>query len=192
MKFLAAKIAEGIADGPRPAAPGARSGWAGRERAGRCSTAAGSVKPDLIPADPFGNTTDKVQMNPGHQAKGLVEPAGPVDPEVSRPVGPDGRRQAARPAGRTTRCTTSAATRPLSADYFGAFAERDQAAASAPKRKDFVGIMSNGTSGDVNNINFGGAGRQARGPGEQIQRRRRQRGDAAAEAYREGRVPRRT
>ena len=31
------------------------------------------------PRDPFGRTTDKVQMNPGYQASGLVKPAGPVE-----------------------------------------------------------------------------------------------------------------
>jgi hypothetical protein len=43
---------------------------------------------------------------------------------------------------------------PVSADYFGAFADRVKQLVAADA-KDFVGIMSNGTSGDVNNINFG-------------------------------------
>jgi len=33
--------------------------------------------------------------------------------------------------------------------------------------KDFVGIMSNGTSGNINNVNFGKAGPGKQGPGEQ-------------------------
>jgi hypothetical protein len=119
----------------------------------------------LIPPDPFGNTTDQVQMNPGIQAKGLMEPAGPVDPEI---------------------CFVSVQTRDgkpicllanyslhyvggnpaLSADYFGAVAERIKLLI-APNAKDFVGIMSNGTSGDVNNINFAVPAVKY-GPGERI------------------------
>ena len=57
----------------------------------------------------------------------------------------------------------------LSADYFGAFADRiaqllGQENGSGP----FVAIMSNGTSGDVNNINFGGPAPGKQKPGEQI------------------------
>src|SRR2546422_420561 len=33
--------------------------------------------------DPFGQSTDKVKMNPGYLHPDLVEPAGPIDPEVS-------------------------------------------------------------------------------------------------------------
>src|SRR5262249_52930331 len=40
----------------------------------------------------------------------------------------------------------------LSADYFGVFAETVQGLLGADK--GFVGIMSNGTSGNINNINF--------------------------------------
>jgi neutral ceramidase len=43
----------------------------------------------------------------------------------------------------------------ISADYFGAFADRIQELLGADRRDPpFVGMMSNGTSGDINNINF--------------------------------------
>src|SRR5690606_2128142 len=46
----------------------------------------------------------------------------------------------------------------VSADYFAVFADRIQELLGADRQDPpFVGIMSNGTSGDVNNINFGGA-----------------------------------
>jgi hypothetical protein len=55
---------------------------------------------------------------------------------------------------------------PLSADYFAAFAERlGQLLEAGP---DFVGIMSNGTSGDINNLNFAGPAPKNQGPYEQI------------------------
>lgn len=44
----------------------------------------------------------------------------------------------------------------ISADYFALFADRIQELLKADRQEPpFVGIMSNGTSGDVNNINFG-------------------------------------
>jgi hypothetical protein len=53
----------------------------------------------------------------------------------------------------------------LSADYFGVFAEKIKELLGGDK--SFVGIMSNGTSGNINNINFHVAGSK-QGEGEQI------------------------
>src|SRR5262249_6006344 len=58
---------------------------------------------------------------------------------------------------------------PLSADYFAAFAERIGRLLNADDAEPrFVGIMSNGTSGDINNINFAGPAPAGRKPYEQI------------------------
>jgi hypothetical protein len=153
VKFLPKKIAEGIKIANDRRVP-ARIGFGRARDDGNVFNRRWKREQSLIPADPFGNTTDQVQMNPGIQAKGLMEPAGPVDPEI---------------------CFVSVQTRDgkpicllanyslhyvggnpaLSADYFGAFAERIKQLV-APNMKEFVGIMSNGTSGDVNNINFAG------------------------------------
>jgi hypothetical protein len=53
----------------------------------------------------------------------------------------------------------------LSADYFAMFAERIGTLLNADK--NFVGIMSNGTSGNINNVNFGKAGPGKQETGEQ-------------------------
>jgi hypothetical protein len=56
----------------------------------------------------------------------------------------------------------------LSADYFAAFADRMTQLLDAAKTEPaFVGIMSNGTSGDINNINFAGPAPKTRRPYEQ-------------------------
>src|SRR5262249_35902281 len=56
----------------------------------------------------------------------------------------------------------------LSADYFALFAERVAAHLGAGKADPpFVGILSNGTSGDINNVNFGKAGPGQKAAGEQ-------------------------
>ena len=164
VKFLAAKIAEGIQTAHDRRVP-ARVGFGRARDESNVFNRRWRREHGLIPPDPFGNTTDRVQMNPGYQARGLIEPAGPVDPEI---------------------CFVSVQTRDgtplcllanyslhyvggnpaLSADYYGAFADRIGQLV-APGVKDFVGIMSNGTSGDVNNINFG-APPVKYGPGERI------------------------
>ena len=127
------------------------------------------MKPGTIRADPFGGTTDRVKMNPGYQAPGLVEPAGPVDPEVSvlSVQSRDGRPLALL-ANYSLHYVGG--VEPLSADYFGAFAERigQLLEARTTTRPPFVGILSNGTSGDINNINFAGAAPRQEQPCEQI------------------------
>src|SRR5262249_6714689 len=125
-------------------------------------------KHDVIPRDPFGRTTDKVQMNPGYQAKGLVKPAGPTDPAVwVLSVQSPGGRPIPLLANYSLHYAGGA--EPLSADYFGAFAERIGHLLKAQDAKPaFVGILSNGTSGDINNINFAGASPGRRAPYERI------------------------
>lgn len=119
----------------------------------------------LIPADPFGNTTDRVQMNPGNEAKGLIESAGPVDPELSLL---SVQTREGKPLCLLANYSLHyvGGNPALSADYFGAFAERIKQLV-APDAKDFVGIMSNGTSGDANNVNFGAPAMKYE-PGERI------------------------
>ena len=134
----------------------------------------------LIPPDPFGNTTDRVQMNPGNQTKGLIESAGPVDPDLSllsvqtldgKPLCLLANYSLHYVGGNPA----------LSADYFGAFADRVKQLV-APNSREFVGIMSNGTSADVNNINFGAPAMKYE-PGERIKVVADRIARKAAEAY---------
>ena len=91
-------------------------------------------------------------MNPGNQAKGLVEALG-VDPDISL--------LSVQTADGKPLCLLAnyslhyiGGNPALSADYFGALPIASNSS-SRRSPKDFVGIMSNGTSADVNNINFG-------------------------------------
>ena len=162
--YLAKKIALGIQTAQGRLAP-ARVGFGRARDEGNVYNRRWKREAGLIPPDPFGNTTDRVQMNPGHQAKGLVESAGPVDPEICFVS-----VQAADGTPLALLANYSlhyvGGNPPVSADYFGAFAERIKQLI-APNAKDFVGIMSNGTSGDVNNINYGEPAIKYR-PGERL------------------------
>ena len=139
------------------------------------------MKPGSLPADPFGRTTDKVKMNPGYQNPDLIEPAGPIDPDVSVLSVQIARRAGRSPCWPTTRSTTSAAFRrcrpTISARLPSASATLLGEAKASPA---FVGIMSNGTSGDINNVNFAGMPPGKRSVRRTDPGRRRQRGPGAA------------
>ena len=77
---------------------------------------------------------------------------------------------------------------PISADYFAAFAEAmterlHAADARYQGKPPFVGIMSNGTSGNINNVNYGAKSPEKREPGTQIKKVAASVADAALKAY---------
>lgn len=162
--YLAEKIAEGIKKADDRLQP-AKIGFGRGSDPTQVYNRRWKREQALIPPDPFGNTTDQVQMNPGHQAKGLLVNAGPVDPEICMVSVKD---LSDRPIALFANYSLHyvGGNPPLSADYFGAFSERIKQLV-AFENKEFVGAMFNGTSGDVNNINFAIAPAKA-GPGERI------------------------
>lgn len=113
-----------------------------------------------IVENPFGLKDDLVRMNPPRDRKLLGHPAGPIDPEVSvvSVEALDGRAIALF-ANYSLHYVGGTKSGGVSADYFGEFARivedkltrRTLVATDDPP---VVAIMSNGTSGDINNINF--------------------------------------
>jgi neutral ceramidase len=176
LPYLSAQIAKGIKaahDSLQPAEIGFGVGKNDRQVFNR----RWYLKPGTMPVNPFGTTVDKVKMNPGRANPNLVKPAGPIDPDVSIvSVRTAGGRPLALLANYSLHYVGGREA--FSADYFGEFAKRigellqaDGAGADTKlegsKRPTFVGIMSNGTSGDINNVDFRKPGaRQA--PGEQL------------------------
>ena len=176
-KLLIEGIAESIVrahEALRPAAVG----HAVRTRCRtRSSTAAGSSSPARCRSNPFGEM-DQVKMNPGTTPDVLDRPAGPTDPDVTILSVRDakGRKPLAlfrqlRPAlrGRLPKGQ-------VSADYFGEFARLMPFRLRAGE--EFVAMMSNGTSGDINNLPFL-VTRPPREPFEQIRIVARKAADAA-------------
>jgi hypothetical protein len=93
-------------------------------------------------------------MNPSRAQK-VLEPAGPVDPELSvlSVQHADGRPLAVL-ANYGLHYVGGYTARSVSADYFAVFAERlGQLLAADAGESPFIGMMSNGASGDVNNVN---------------------------------------
>jgi hypothetical protein len=133
----------------------ARIGWGGVEEPSELFNRRWHVTDPELLKNPFGGI-DKVRMNPPRGSAALVEPAGPVDPEVSfLSVQATDGRPIALLANYSLHYVGGVGEGDISADYFGVFSKRigellDAAASDPP----FVGMLSNGTSGDVNNINF--------------------------------------
>jgi hypothetical protein len=108
--------------------------------------------------NPFGEY-DKVVMNPGHSNSNKLTPAAVPDPEVSfvSVKSIDGRPIALF-ANYSLHYVGGTPKGHISADYFAVFCDRIQELLNAERQDPpFVGIMSNGTSGDINNINFSGS-----------------------------------
>jgi hypothetical protein len=183
VKELPGLIAQGIGRAVENLEP-AKIGWGVAENARQVFNRRWHRQEGLIPRNPFGRSTDRVQMNPGYQVPGLVKPAGPTDPAVwVLSVQSAKGRPLALLANYSLHYVGG--VEPLSADYFGAFAERIKVLLKADDAKPaFVGIMSNGTSGDINNINFAGPLPKRQAPYEQIRVVANDVADSALEAYR--------
>lgn len=113
------------------------------------------MKEGTAPPNPFGKR-DAVKMNPPGGSPDLIEPAGPTDPRVSFIA-------LREPAGRLISIYSAyslhyvggVGSGHISADYYGMYASTlasliPEAAEDPP----FIAMMANGTSGDINNVNF--------------------------------------
>ena len=153
--FLSTRIADGIQRAWNNLEP-AQIGWGVAEEPNHVFNRRWKLKPGTVPPNPFGQTTDSVKMNPGQGSADLVEPAGPVDPQVwvvsvRSPAG----RHIALLGNYSLHYVGGEGPGAVSADYYGMFADRVQAMLKADRQDPpFVGMMSNGTSGDINNVNW--------------------------------------
>ena len=119
------------------------------------------MRPGTVPPNPFGGT-DIVKMNPSAGSPNLMEPAGPIDPSVSMISVRDlNGKPISVFAAYSLHYVGGVGSGHISADYYGYFCEELRALVELPSTTaddvdlpPFVGIMANGTSGDINNINF--------------------------------------
>ncbi|MEM7236034.1 MAG: LamG-like jellyroll fold domain-containing protein, partial [Planctomycetota bacterium] len=109
-------------------------------------------RPDRIGVDPFGAKTVRAMMHPGYQNADYVGPAGPVDTELSL-------LSVRRPDGRPIAVLGNFSMHyfgvggGLSPDFCGLFSQNIEKAV-APDDKNFVGILSQGTSGDLHWMDY--------------------------------------
>lgn len=153
-QFVARRISDGVRRAIVQLEP-ARIGWGAVDVPEHLNNRRWFLKPELKLVNPFGGL-DKVRMNPPAGSPDLVKPAGPVDPEVCfLAVQSAEGRPIALLANYGLHYVGGVPEGHISADYFGVFADRIQQLLGADRLEPpFVGILSNGASGDVNNIPF--------------------------------------
>jgi hypothetical protein len=152
--FLAERIADGVQRAVNNLAP-AQVGWGVGAVPDEVHNRRWHLKPGVALTDPFGRP-DRVAMNPTPGSPDLVEPAGPTDPQVAVLAvrTPEGRPIAVL-ANYSLHYVGGVGAGHASADYFALFADRVQELLAADRLDPpFVAMMTNGTSGDINNINF--------------------------------------
>lgn len=167
--FLAGRIADAIRRAVANLQP-AQVGWGHAQLADEVFNRRWYMKPGPHLSNPFGGT-DRVQMNPAVGSADLIEPAGPTDPDIAVLAlrGLDGRPIAVL-ANYSLHYVGGVPRGHVSADYFGVFA-RSVARMLGENHSDsrFVAMLSNGTSGDVNNVDVRG-GQPRLAPYERMER----------------------
>ena len=182
-RLLARRIADGIEQAWKQREP-AKIGWAVGSDPHQVFNRRWFTQDGVVNTDPFERTTDQVRMNPGFDKSINKATSGPTDPEVclisvqsvtGKPICVFANYSLHYVGGKDA----------LSADYFAEFASQMAIKLEATKvEPPFVGVMSNGTSGNINNINFGLDAPVAQPPGEQIKVVAASVAEAAFKAYR--------
>jgi len=158
---LIAGITEAIVTAAGNVQP-AKVGYSGHDLPDEVFNRRWFLEPDAMPENPFGEI-DLVKMNP---SRGLINPAAPTDPEVSVLYLTDAKNKPLGVYANYSLHYVGGTGDKFSADYYGEFA-RLMPVRLGSTADAFVAMMSNGTSGDINNINFYGR-RPRRAPYEQI------------------------
>ena len=153
-QFLVTRIADGV----RRAVNNlelARIGWGSGQEPTQVFNRRYFMKPGTPVPNPFGGK-DKVIMNPGRGNPNILKAAAPTDPEIAfLSIQSVNGRPIALLANYSLHYVGPRDQGAISADYFGVFADRIRQLLGADRiAPPFVGIISNGTSGDINNINW--------------------------------------
>ena len=172
-QFVARRIADGVARAHHNRRP-AQLAFGTAEAPEHVFNRRWHMKLGTVPENPFGGI-DLVKMNPPAGSPNLVEPAGPTDPTVSFLAV---RELEGRPiavfAAYSLHYVGGEGPAHVSADYYGFFCEHLKQLLTADQKIEldrdappFVAMLANGTSGDINNINFR-TPRPAKKPYEQM------------------------
>jgi hypothetical protein len=144
--FALPRIVEGLQRAVDNLGP-ARVGWAVVPAPEHTHTRIWIRRPDKMLTDPFGEVSVRANMHPGYQNPDVIGPSGPSDPGLTLLAvqSPEGRPIAVL-ANYSMHYFGAPA---VSADYYGLFAEKVGPLIGATDATPaFVGIMSQGTSGD--------------------------------------------
>jgi hypothetical protein len=156
VKFLIPRIAAAIGEAWRHRVP-ARIGWGKGECPQFVHCRHWIMQPGTAqnpPAVFTGQATNIAMMNPGYANTNKIRQTGPVDPAVTvlSIQTADGQPLSLLANYSTHYAGVSEAG--LSADYFGEFCRVMAKELGVEEGKPFVALMSNGTSGDANCVDF--------------------------------------
>jgi hypothetical protein len=148
---LPPKIAESVIKASGQLNP-AKVSWGGVDFPQYVSCRRWYMKKEFVSVNPFGSR-DVVKMNPPEGSEFLDKPAGPIDPQVGFMAikGLDDSWIAVV-ANYSMHYVGDVEPNTISADYFGEFGVQLQHKLQAGP--EFIGIMSNGTSGNTNSMDF--------------------------------------
>lgn len=118
------------------------------------------MKEGTAPVNPFGKI-DTVKMNPPRQSPDLVKQAGPIDPEFSFVVfrESNGGAPIALYSAYSLHYVGGVPHGHVSSDYYGVYCqalEKLMGSKRTHNNTPFVAALANGTSGDINNVNYAG------------------------------------
>ena len=140
----------------------ARVGFGSHEEPSEVRNRRWHMEPGKMPPNPYGEF-DTVKMNPGMNY--LVKPAAPIDPELcvidvrtqrrNKPLGLIANYSLHFVGGMPKHIIDGREMGMASADYFGEFARIMPYRLAGNPPENFVAMMTNGTSGDINNLPFG-------------------------------------
>lgn len=153
-KFVIRRIADGVQRAFHNLEP-ARVGWGEGEVPQHVFNRRWLLKDQQTGSSPFGKVELAV-TNPGGYLKVLDKPAGPINPKVYvLSVESTSGRPIALLANYWLHYVGGVGKGHISADYFGMFARQlTQLHAEPHQDPPFVGMLSNGASGDVNNNDY--------------------------------------
>jgi hypothetical protein len=152
---LPGRIAEGIARATANLQP-ARIGWGAIDDDWHTFCRRWIRRPDKMLDDPFGQKTVRANMHPGHVNADAIAPSGPVDPALTVL---SIRTAEGKPLAVLANYSQHYfGASPVSADYYGRFAKAlARKLGTEQGGNSFVGIMSQGTSGDQMWMDYGKA-----------------------------------
>jgi Neutral/alkaline non-lysosomal ceramidase, N-terminal len=154
--FLARRIADAVIQARKNLAP-AQIGFGSFNKPEFVSCRRFLCEPGSVGVNPFGESGERIKSVAG-RSSAVIKPAGPVDPQFSivSIQHADGKPLAV--LGNYSVHYCGGYRRGLvSADYFGHYASALESQLTAgDNRPEFVGIMSNGTSGNTGSIQRGG------------------------------------
>lgn len=150
--LLTRRIADGVLRAVNQLEP-ARIGWGVAEEPSQVFNRRWFLTAKRGPIYGAHDNIEQVDTNPGYD--GLLRAAGPVDPQITFiSVQSTSGKPISLFASYGLHYVGGVSANTISADYFAVFADRIGELLGADRRQDppFVGVMANGTSGDVNNL----------------------------------------